>query len=204
MPSAICQRGIMLEIILKGGIVMIPLIVCSILSVAIIIERLIFWSKQKKGAMPEDILKMAQDGKFDELVKGSSDSNSSISKIILSGVKNKNTSASLAMESAAIEEIAKTKNILPALDTIITLAPLLGLLGTIVGMIQSFDIMSVAGIGQPHAVTGGVAEALIATAAGITVAITTLVPYNYFLSKVERATEEMERYAARMEMILKQ
>ncbi|OGQ72380.1 MAG: hypothetical protein A2235_10035 [Deltaproteobacteria bacterium RIFOXYA2_FULL_42_10] len=64
--------------------------------------------------------------------------------------------------------------------------------------------MSVAGIGQPHAVTGGVAEALIATAAGITVAITTLVPYNYFLSKVERATEEMERYAARMEMILKQ
>jgi len=204
MPSAICQRGIMLEIILKGGIVMIPLIVCSILSVAIIIERLIFWSKQKKGAMPEDILKMAQDGKFDELVKGSSDSNSSISKIILSGVKNKNTSASLAMESAAIEEIAKTKKYLPALDTIITLAPLLGLLGTIVGMIQSFDIMSVAGIGQPHAVTGGVAEALIATAAGITVAITTLVPYNYFLSKVERATEEMERYAARMEMILKQ
>ncbi|HCY18883.1 MAG TPA: MotA/TolQ/ExbB proton channel family protein [Deltaproteobacteria bacterium] len=204
MPSAICQRGIMLEIILKGGIVMIPLIVCSILSVAIIIERLIFWSKQKKGAMPEDILKMAQDGKFDELVKGSSDSNSSISKIILSGVKNKNTSASLAMESAAIEEIAKTKKYLPALDTIITLAPLLGLLGTIVGMIQSFDIMSVAGIGQPHAVTGGVAEALIATAAGITVAITTLVPYNYFLSKVERATEEMERYATRMEMILKQ
>ncbi|HAG50012.1 MAG TPA: MotA/TolQ/ExbB proton channel family protein, partial [Deltaproteobacteria bacterium] len=195
MPSAICQREIMLEIILKGGIVMIPLIVCSILSVAIIIERLIFWSKQKKGAMPEDILKMAQDGKFDELVKGSSDSNSSISKIILSGVKNKNTSASLAMESAAIEEIAKTKKYLPALDTIITLAPLLGLLGTIVGMIQSFDIMSVAGIGQPHAVTGGVAEALIATAAGITVAITTLVPYNYFLSKVERATEEMERYA---------
>ena len=204
MPSAICQREIMLEIILKGGIVMIPLIVCSILSVAIIIERLIFWSKQKKGAMPEDILKMAQDGKFDELVKGSSDSNSSISKIILSGVKNKNTSASLAMESAAIEEIAKTKKYLPALDTIITLAPLLGLLGTIVGMIQSFDIMSVAGIGQPHAVTGGVAEALIATAAGITVAITTLVPYNYFLSKVERATEEMERYATRMEMILKQ
>jgi len=194
----------MIEIILKGGIVMIPLIVCSILSVAIIIERLIFWSKQKKGAMPEDILKMAQDGKFDELVKGSSDSNSSISKIILSGVKNKNTSASLAMESAAIEEIAKTKKYLPALDTIITLAPLLGLLGTIVGMIQSFDIMSVAGIGQPHAVTGGVAEALIATAAGITVAITTLVPYNYFLSKVERATEEMERYATRMEMILKQ
>lgn len=204
MPYALCQRGIMLEIILKGGIVMIPLIVCSILSVAIIIERLIFWSKQKKGAMPEDILKMAQDGKFDELVKGSNASNSSISKIILSGVKNKNTSASLAMESAAIEEIAKMKKYLPALDTIITLAPLLGLLGTIVGMIQSFDIMSVAGIGQPHAVTGGVAEALIATAAGITVAITTLVPYNYFLSKVERATEEMERYATRMEMILKQ
>lgn len=194
----------MFEIILKGGIVMIPLIVCSILSVAIIIERLIFWSKQKHGFMPEEMLKLAQDGKIEELIKGSNDSNSSIAKLILSGIKNKNTSAALAMESAAIEELAKMKKYLPALDTIITLAPLLGLLGTIVGMIQSFDIMSIAGIGQPHAVTGGVAEALIATAAGITVAITTLVPYNYFLSKVERATEEMEKYAARMEMILKQ
>lgn len=204
MPYAICQRGIMFEIILKGGIVMIPLIVCSILSAAIIIERLIFWSKQKHGFMPEEMLKLAQDGKIEELIKGSNDSNSSIAKLILSGIKNKNTSAALAMESAAIEELAKMKKYLPALDTIITLAPLLGLLGTIVGMIQSFDIMSIAGIGQPHAVTGGVAEALIATAAGITVAITTLVPYNYFLFKVERATEEMEKYAARMEMILKQ
>lgn len=71
-------------------------------------------------------------------------------------------------------------------------------------MIQSFDIMSVAGIGQPHAVTGGVAEALIATATGLGVAITTLIPYNYFLSKVEKATEEMEQYATRLEMILKE
>jgi len=101
-----------------------------------------------------------------------------------------------------MHEIARMKKYLPAMDTIITLAPLLGLLGTIIGMIQSFDIMSVAGIGQPHAVTGGVAEALIATAFGITVAIITLVPYNYFLSKTEKASEEMEQYATKMEMVL--
>ena len=78
------------------------------------------------------------------------------------------------------------KRRLVILDTIITLAPLLGLLGTITGMISSFGIMSDAGLGQPHAVTGGVAEALIATATGLLIAILTLIPYNYFTSRAEK------------------
>ncbi len=106
------------------------------------------------------------------------------------------------MESVATEEVIKMKKYLPAMDTIITLAPLLGLLGTIVGMISSFDVMSLAGLGQPHAVTGGVAEALIATATGLGVAITTLIPYNFFLTKVEKTVEEMEYYATKLELIL--
>ena len=90
-----------------------------------------------------------------------------------------------------------------ALDTIITLAPLLGLLGTIIGMIDSFGIMADQGIGQPHAVTGGVAEALICTAAGIFVAVIALVPYNYFLSRIEKQTELIEYHATRIESVLK-
>jgi biopolymer transport protein ExbB len=69
-------------------------------------------------------------------------------------------------------------------------------------MIQSFGILSTSGMGQPNAVTGGVAEALIATAAGLIVASMTLIPYNFFLAKVEKTTEEIERYATRFEMIL--
>ncbi|HKZ47119.1 MAG TPA: MotA/TolQ/ExbB proton channel family protein, partial [Thermodesulfobacteriota bacterium] len=190
------------EIMVKGGIVMIPLIICSIISVAVITERAIFWLRQRKGIMPAQLIQMAQDGKFEEIFKEGEANNSYIGRVILSGIWHHNASPTLAMETSAIQEIANMKRYLPAMDTIITLAPLLGLLGTIVGMIRSFDIMSIAGIGQPHAVTGGVAEALIATAFGLTVAIVTLVPYNYFLSKVEKATEEMEQYATRLELIL--
>ena len=89
------------------------------------------------------------------------------------------------------------------LDTIITLAPLLGLLGTITGMISSFGIVSEAGLGQPHAITGGVAEALIATATGLSIAILTLVPYNYFRVKTEAMTDLIEERATRLELILK-
>lgn len=106
------------------------------------------------------------------------------------------------MEAAAQGEIPLLKNRLGALDTIVTLAPLLGLLGTVVGMIGSFDVMSEAGMGQPHAVTGGVAEALIATATGLLIAILTLVPYNYFTSRAEREIEEIEYYASRLELAL--
>jgi len=181
---------------------MIPLILCSVISVAVITERAIFWLRQRKGIMPAQLIQMAQDGKFDEILKQGEANNSYIGRVILSGIWHHNASPTLAMETSAIQEIANMKRYLPAMDTIITLAPLLGLLGTIVGMIRSFDIMSIAGIGQPHAVTGGVAEALIATAFGLTVAIVTLVPYNYFLSKVEKAAEEMEQYATRLELIL--
>jgi len=192
----------MVEMIVKGGIMMIPLILCSVISVAVITERAIFWLRQRKGIMPAQLIQMAQDGKFDEILKQGEANNSYIGRVILSGIWHHNASPTLAMETSAIQEIANMKRYLPAMDTIITLAPLLGLLGTIVGMIRSFDIMSIAGIGQPHAVTGGVAEALIATAFGLTVAIVTLVPYNYFLSKVEKAAEEMEQYATRLELIL--
>lgn len=107
-----------------------------------------------------------------------------------------------AMEAAGIAEMTVMKRGLPVLDTIITLSPLLGLLGTIIGMINSFQVMNVAGMGQPHAITGGVAKALIATAAGITVAVVSLIPYNYFLACVEKEAEVIEYYATRLEVAL--
>jgi biopolymer transport protein ExbB len=122
-------------------------------------------------------------------------------RVMSVGINNR-SNASKAMEAAGISELSIIRRGLPVLDTIVTLSPLLGLLGTIVGMINSFQIMAISGMGQPHAVTGGVAEALIATATGITVAVISLIPYNYFLSRVERETEIMEYYATRLEIAL--
>src|SRR3990170_54474 len=190
----------MFEIIAKGGFVMAPLIICSVISLAVIIDRSLFWLKQRKEISAEEFLKLVEAGREKELAEKTNES--SLIQMLAAGIANKNSSASVAMESAATKEVIKMKKYLPAMDTIITLAPLLGLLGTIIGMIRSFDVMSLAGLGQPHAVTGGVAEALIATATGLTVAIITLIPYNFFLNKVEKAVEEMEHYATRLELIL--
>ena len=107
----------------------------------------------------------------------------------------------MAMEAASQAELHRLKRYLPLLDTVITLAPLLGLLGTITGMISAFGIVSSSGLGQPHAITGGVAEALIATATGLAIAILALVPYNYFRAKVEAITQLMEERATRLELL---
>jgi biopolymer transport protein ExbB len=108
------------------------------------------------------------------------------------------------MEAAAQSEMSRLRSYLPVLDTIITLSPLLGLLGTVTGMIAAFGILSTRGMNQPTAITGGVAEALIATAAGLAIAIATLVPYNYFTARAEQAMDAMERLASRLDLALKE
>jgi biopolymer transport protein ExbB len=193
----------MLTLIIKGGVIMIPILICSIISLTIIIERMMFWIKQRQTISPEQLLAIVRKGKFDEIVNGSKRLNYPAARVLIAGITHRNPSAAIAMEAAAMDEVSKMKRYLPALETIVTLAPLLGLLGTIIGMIQSFDVLSLSEFGQPHAVTGGVAEALIATAAGLIVAILTLIPYNYFQAKVEKTTEEIERYATKFEIILR-
>jgi biopolymer transport protein ExbB len=108
------------------------------------------------------------------------------------------------MAAEAQAQLQQFKRYLPILDTIITLAPLLGLLGTVTGMISSFGIVSEVGLGQPHAITGGVAEALIATATGLFIAISALLPYNYFRTNVEAVSDMIEVHATRLELYLQQ
>ena len=189
-------------IIMKGGIVMIPLLACSFISLALTIERLIFWAKIKSRQTADNILDLAERGEFDEAMKLGKDSHHPIAHVLAAGLAHRNPAPAKAMEAAAQAQIPLLKSRLGALDTIITLAPLLGLLGTVVGMIGSFDIMSEVGMGQPHAVTGGVAEALIATATGLLIAILTLIPYNYFSSRVEKEMDAMEHFSSSLELLL--
>jgi biopolymer transport protein ExbB len=190
------------DIIIKGGIVMIPLLACSLISLALTIERLVFWGRIKSQQAVQSILALVEAGDFDKALKVGRDSPHPIARVLAAGLAHRNPAPAKAMEAAAQAQIPVLKSRLGTLDTIITLAPLLGLLGTVVGMIGSFDIMSEAGMGQPHAVTGGVAEALIATATGLLIAILTLVPYNYFTARVEKEMDAMEHFSSSLELLL--
>jgi biopolymer transport protein ExbB len=192
------------SIIVKGGIVMIPLLACSLISLALTIERIIFWTKLKSREAVQQMLGRVQAGEFEDALKIGKDTQNPIARVLAAGVAHRNPAPAKAMEAAAQAQIPLLKRRLAALDTIITLAPLLGLLGTVVGMIGSFDIMSEVGMGQPHAVTGGVAEALIATATGLLIAILTLIPYNYFSSRVEKEMDAMEHFSSSLELLLHQ
>jgi biopolymer transport protein ExbB len=125
-----------------------------------------------------------------------------MSETLAAGIRHRNPAATLAMEAAARAEIARLRRFLPVLDTIITLSPLLGLLGTVTGMIGAFGVMGQSGLNSAVAITGGVGEALIATAVGLGVAIAALVPFNFFNSRAEEMLDTIERYGSRLELLL--
>ena len=191
-----------LAVIVKGGIVMIPLLICSLISLALTIERILFWAKLKSREVLREILTHVEQGEFDQALRLGKTSQQPIARVMAAGIAHRNPAPAKAMEAAAQAEIPVLKRRLGVLDTIVTLAPLLGLLGTVVGMIGSFDVMADVGIGQPHAITGGVAEALIATATGLLIAILTLVSYNYFTARAEREMDQMEHFSSSLELQL--
>jgi len=170
----------------------------------VIIERFFFFRGLRWSNRAEEVIGLARKGSLDEALRiadgteGQKGRPVPVMKVLSAGLAHA-FDATGAMETAATAEVSAMKRGLVALDTIITLSPLLGLLGTIIGMINAFNVMAAAGLGQPHAVTGGVAEALVCTAAGISVAVVSLVPYNYFLSRVEGETDVIESYATRLE-----
>ena len=191
-----------MQILISGGWMMIPILLCSLIGVTVVIERFIFFYYSRTNPEAESMLALIQQGKFTDALSVAEHRPSPILRVLSSGILSRTDQPEKAMEAAGLAELATMKRRLNILDTIITLGPLLGLLGTIIGMIDAFGIMAESGLGQPHAVTGGVAEALVCTAAGIVVAVTTLVPYNYFLTRVEQESERIELYATRAESAL--
>jgi biopolymer transport protein ExbB len=193
-----------IKILIQGGPVMIPLMIASVISLGIILERFHFWRRLRHEEVDTDILDLVAEGDIVQALKIAYRSRHPVSQVLHAGLENRHYAPGMAMEAEAQTALQHAKSYLSVLDTIITLAPLLGLLGTITGMISAFGIVSTAGLGQPNAITGGIAEALIATATGLFIAITTLLPYNYFRTKVERLTERIEEKATRMEILLQQ
>jgi biopolymer transport protein ExbB len=192
----------LLAIVIQGGLVMIPLLASSIIALTVIVERLVFWRRLRARGEVRNILALVAEGDLPRAMQVASASRHPVARVLAAGIAAKHLSPGTAMQAAAQAELGQARRYLPILDTVITLAPLLGLLGTITGMISAFGIVSEAGLGQPHAITGGIAEALIATATGLLIAIMTLIPYNYFRSKVERLTDVLEEQATRLELLL--
>jgi len=198
----------MKEMFLKGGPLMWPLLLCSILSLTITIERLFYWWWERRREDKDRLTQMLgriESGDTQDVLAvgkhkaGSYDSLDYIARILVAGLKHRSRGLKESIEIAAEDEMEHMKRGLNVLDTIITMAPLLGILGTVLGIIDSFDLLGSSGIEDPKAVTGGIAQALITTAAGLAIALMTLVPFNYFVAKVNKAAKEINKIAARFE-----
>ena len=186
----------MYELITKGGPVMWLLLACSITALAVIFERLIFWIIvliRKDQPLVNRIFTLTEAGEFDTAIAESQNTQCLVSRILIGGLTHRNYGLTQSLEAAAMHEIEKMKRYLAVLDTVITLAPLLGILGTVSGIIVSFDLLGSAGIEDPKAVTGGIAQALITTATGLAIAIVALLPYNALTRKVEKVTRYLEQ-----------
>jgi biopolymer transport protein ExbB len=194
----------MIHIFIKGGPVMYPLLVCSLIALTVIIERTIFWIREGvrgNQTLIDRVLELCQKGNWAAVkgeVEGSKDF---VIRILISGILHREFSMIKAMESAAAEEIKRMRRYMNVLDTMITVAPLLGIFGTVLGIISSFELLGSSGIEHPQAVTAGIAQALITTAAGLGIAILSVFPYNYFNSRVENAALTIEKYATSLEIV---
>ena len=182
-----------------------PLLACSLLSLTVIIERAVFWARQRRQpALTEELFRLSEEGRFEEALARGRDSRDTVVRMLAAGLGSRRHGLAEGMEVAAGEEVDRQKRGLGILDTIITLAPLLGIFGTVTGIIQAFDFLSLKGVPDPQAVTAGIAEALITTAAGLTVALMTLIPYNAYIHRVERSAKILSQIGTQFEMAYKQ
>ena len=193
----------MWEIVRAGGWVMWPIILCSIIAVAITLERL--WTLQDKRVLPRElpskVWQLIETNQVNDKVIAALEQNSPLGRLLAAGLANRHRPREILMErleDTGRHVVHELERFLNTLGTIAGVSPLLGLLGTVTGIIRAFNVIEAGGMGDPRALSGGIAEALIATVAGLCVAIPSLTAYRYLRGKVERVVVEMEKNAMRM------
>jgi len=173
----------MLQILIKGGLLIVPLIFCSILALAIIIEKFITLKiietrSRRFIDKTRSIINGDEDNKTEKVLALCEMTSSPLSRILKAGIEKKDREREEireALEDAGSSEIPYLEKHLKILGTIVTVAPLIGLLGTVMGMIKAFNVIALKGVGEPGALAGGIAEALITTAVGLSIAIPSLI-----------------------------
>ncbi|MDX2456607.1 MAG: MotA/TolQ/ExbB proton channel family protein [Gammaproteobacteria bacterium] len=197
----------MLELVRAGGWLMLPIILCSVIALAIIVERL--WSLQVRRVLPKHLV--AQVWRWEKIHQLTDEhlkelqASSPLGSILAAGIVNRHQDRDVMKES--IEDIGRyivheLERYLNSLGTIAAITPLLGLLGTVIGMIKVFATITTQGVGDPGALAGGISEALLTTAAGMSVAIPTLMFYRYFRGRVRMLVLKMEQEALTMVEIM--
>jgi len=193
----------MFEIIRSGGWLMLPLLGCSVVAAAIILERL--WTLQQKRVLPRDL-----SAKVWEWVKGNQlndehiealSRSSSLGEILAAALANRHRDPDFVKErvqDTGRHVVHEMERFLTTLGTIAAISPLLGLLGTVVGMIKVFAAITTHGVGNPTVLAGGISEALITTAAGLTVAIPSLIAFRYLRSRIDSLVVQMEKEAVKL------
>lgn len=188
------------SLFLRGGPIMIPIFICSILALSIVIERTRFyWRNQGNNILfMKKIKKLLERKEFLEAMKLCRAKNSPLANVIAAGIDHldlKKEHLLDVMRQEGMVQLKKYDRHLGKLSTIASITPLLGLTGTVTGMIASFSVISTIGIGDPTALAGGISQALYTTAAGLMVGIPALVAYNWCESKSVEFAEQVDMYS---------
>lgn len=194
----------LVDIIHRGGPIMYPVIAVAAFAVCIVVERIVWWVRlatRRNNALVEQVYAALESGHTAEAIEMTKDAKDPVAIMIHHGLNHPHTSLQNALQVAAGLEIQKAGRFLTAMDTVVTLGPLLGLLGTVTGIMGSFQSIGGAELAVEK-VTGGIGEALIATAAGLGIAITVLVPMNYFHARLARLQFDLEVAATNVELLL--
>ncbi len=193
----------MVEIVKAGGWVMAPIILCAIIAMGIVLER--FWTLQPKRVLPEDLTSKiwgwVKKDALDQRQLQALHQGSPLGQILAAGLINRDLDRDAmkdSIEDTGRHVVHELERYLETLGTIAAISPLLGLLGTVFGMIKVFSAITSHGVGNPTVLAGGIAEALITTAAGLTVAIPALIGYRYFRNRVDTLVVDMEKEAIKL------
>ena len=196
-----------MDLFAAGGPVMWPILLLSFVAITVIVERLLFIFRENASREPEVVQKMLESVEhrdIDGALALGKKSNDYVARILVYTLTNKEFSLSNAFVRASSQELARFSQGMATLDTCITAAPLLGLLGTVTGMMRTFGALGGGDIGAATGmITGGVAEALIATMCGLFIAVTSLLPYNYLNARAEEAKHEIADASNALELIIK-
>lgn len=193
----------MFELLKAGGILMVPILACSILALAIILER--FWSLRPSRVTPQhtinELWRWIKKKELNSRKLKALQASSPLGRILAGGLMNAKHGREIMKESIeheASQVIHELERFLNPLGTVATITPLLGLLGTVIGMIKVFAEIQLAGVGDAGNLAGGISEALITTASGLSVAIPALICHRYFIRRVDELVVGMEQEAIKL------
>lgn len=198
--------GELWQTVLKGGPIMVPLIICSIISIAVIIERYFFFRRTDNNNFKlfKKISRFIEEEKYTEAIRDLKGERGPVARIMATALtyrSNSNINFKEYIQNTGDQEVAKMEKNLTVLEVIATISPLLGLLGTVLGIIDSFDILSLTGgTANPAQLSSGIARALLTTAAGLFIAIPSTIFYTHFIGILNKRIREINRWTREMQV----